>query len=111
MSYNTSLELRINDSIAGLEGVEIKKMFGGVGFLIHGKMFCGIHKDYLILRLSEDDALTALEELVNSRPFDITGRPMKGWVMVPPPGIPDDGLEFRMWISRTREFASSLPPK
>jgi hypothetical protein len=91
--------------------VAVKKMFGGVGFLINGKMFCGIHKDYLILRLSEDDAITAFEELVNSRPFDITGRPMKGWVMVAPPGIPDDDLEFIKWIARTREFAKTLPPK
>ena len=67
MSYNKSLELRITELSASLERMEIKKMIGGIGFFINGNMFCGIHKNYLILRLSRGDAINSRRELVNSR--------------------------------------------
>ncbi len=111
MGYNTILEMRITKINTGLKGLEIKKMFGGVVFMINGNMFCEVNKDYLILRLSEEYEVNALKNLMKSRPFDITGRPMKGWIMVAPEGIPKDDRNLKKWISRTREFALSLPPK
>lgn len=55
--------MRITKINTGLKGLEIKKMFGGVEFMINGNMFCGVNKDYLILRLSEEYEVNALKIL------------------------------------------------
>lgn len=57
-----------------------KKMFGGVCFLQRGNMVCGVLNDDLIVRVGPDKT-DELLKLPNTRPFDITGRPMKGWVI------------------------------
>ena len=109
MAYDESLENRILSSIDGWKGVSAKKMFGGVCHLIHGNMFGGVYKDFLILRLGEAAAAEALSK-AHTRPFDITGRPMTGWVMIEPKGIETDEALTR-WLKKAREFAQSLPPK
>lgn len=109
MVYDESLDNRILSSIDGWKGVSAKKMFGGVCHLIRGNMFCGVHKEFLILRLGEAAAAEALSK-VYTRPFDITGRPMKGWVMIEPMGIETDDALTR-WLQKARDFAQTLPPK
>ena len=64
-------------------------MFGGVGFLLNGNMLVGVWKDSLIVRLGPDQGEEALLE-PHVKEFDITGRPMKGWVLVEPEGVEDD---------------------
>ena len=84
-------------------------IYGGVGFLLHGNMCCGVLKRDLILRLGHDQAVKALED-PEVRPFDITGRAMKGWVMVGPDGYERHEALDR-WVALAVDFASSLPPK
>lgn len=84
-------------------------MFGGVGFLINGNMSCGVHKQDLIVRLSNDDFEAALK-VPNVRVFDMTGRPMKGWILVSAGGYKSD-KSLQGWIQRSVSFAKSLPPK
>jgi hypothetical protein len=86
-----------------------KKMFGGVGFLINGNMACGVHKDNLIVRLPEAEYDQALR-IPNVGIFDMTGRPMKGWIMVKPAGVKSD-KDLSNWVERGTKFASSLPKK
>jgi hypothetical protein len=50
------------------------------------------------------------EALPFVRPFDITGRPMKGWVMVEREGFASDN-ELEKWLNQAKEFASTFPPK
>jgi hypothetical protein len=69
------------DQKARRKNVEEKKMFGGVGFLLNGNKLVGVWKDSLIVRLSPDNHDDALLE-TQVREFDITGNPMKGWVLV-----------------------------
>ena len=95
--------------IAGWPNAARKKMFGGICYLLNGNMFCGVYKDFLILRLGEEKGGSALEK-PHVRPFDITGRPMKGWVMVATDGFKTDA-ELAGWLGQAREFAGSLPPK
>ena len=64
-------------------------MFGGVGFLLNGNLLVGVWKDSLCVRLGPDQAEEALLE-PHVKEFDITGRPMKGWVLVEPEGVEDD---------------------
>lgn len=84
-------------------------MFGGLGFLLNGNMCVGVWKEFLILRIGPDAYDEALDQEY-VKEFDITGRPMKGWVMIEPPGLRRDS-ELSEWIGRAIDFVSGLPTK
>jgi hypothetical protein len=86
MAFDESLAARIRDALAQQKGVEEKKLFGGVGFLLNGNLLVGACKDSLIVRLGPDEGEEALRE-PHVREIDITGRAMKGWVLVEPEGV------------------------
>ena len=95
--------------LAQKKGVGEKRMFGGVGFLLNGNMLTGVWKDDLIVRLGPDNSDDALLE-PHVREFDITGRPMKGWVLVGPEGVEEDD-QLTRWIDRATKFVEKLPRK
>lgn len=109
MPYNEEIETRINRIVSDWQNTDSKKMFGGICHLLAGNMFCGVYKEYLILRLGEEKADKALTSQ-HTRPFDITGRPMKGWVMVERKGFTGD-KELENWLNQAREFVKTLPSK
>jgi TfoX/Sxy family transcriptional regulator of competence genes len=109
MTCNTLLAERIRAVLKGRKGFEEKKMFGGVGFLVNGNMACGVHKEDLILRLGEKEYQKALKS-PHARIFDMTGKPMSGWVMVSKPGYASDSA-LKGWVEDSIAFARSLPPK
>jgi hypothetical protein len=109
MAFDESLAARIRDALARKRGVEEKKMFGGVGFLLHGNILVGVWKDSLIARLGPDNHEDALLE-PHVRAFDITGRPMKGWVLVGPEGVKDNE-QLSAWIGRAVKFVRALSAK
>src|SRR5438128_8365341 len=102
MAFNQALVGRIREQLARRKNVEEKKMFGGVGFLLHGNMLVGVWKDSLIARLGPDEGGEALLE-PHVKEFDITGRAMKGWVLVEPGGVEDDD-QLTAWIERATKF-------
>ena len=110
MAYNQDLEYRI-DLLTNRFGEIVKmKMFGGICYLLNGNMSFGIYKEYLIVRTLKDKAEDLLQNEEYIKPFDITGRPMKGWVMVSPDFIEteDELLEMlKLGIS----FAETLSKK
>jgi len=108
MSYDESLDNRISEIASEWKDITRKKMFGGICYLLNGNMFCGVYKDYLILRLGEEEAAAALQTPF-VRPFDITGRPMKGWVMVEKSGFTGDKLD--KWLRKAKLFVETLPRK
>ena len=109
MPYNTDLEYRI-EQLAGLPGdIAKKKMFGGICYLINGNMCFGIYKEYLIVRTSIEKAKELLENEYIKH-FDITGRPMKGWVMVSPDYVETDDRLLEM-LNLGLSFAEGLPAK
>jgi len=109
MPYNENIDARIGKVTSRWKNTDRKKMFGGICRLIKGNMFCGVYKDYLILRLGEETAEKALS-LTHTKPFDITGKPMKGWVMVAQDGFKTDDV-LKDWLNQAKGFAKSLPPK
>ncbi len=109
MAFSESLAQRIRDTLARIRNIEEKKMFGGVGFLLRGNMLVGVWKDSLIVRLGPSDGETALKE-PHVKAFDITGKPMKGWLLVEPEGVEDDD-ELKNWIERASKFVKTLPAK
>jgi len=109
MPYDEKLALRVRIALENLPGLTEKKMFGGVGYLLHGNMACGVHKEFLIVRIGPDAYQDALDK-PHTKVFDITGRPMTGWVMVTPEGCTDSAA-LTSWVQRGVDFAATLPPK
>jgi TfoX/Sxy family transcriptional regulator of competence genes len=109
MAFSEELEKRILKYISGWGNTEEKKMFGGVCHLIKGNMFCGVHKDSLILRLGEELSEKAMTSPF-VKPFDMTGKPMKGWVVVESGGY-DTDQELGAWLKQAMDFTSELQPK
>jgi hypothetical protein len=107
MAYDQELDARVEE-IATTWGASRKKMFGGTGYMLNGKMLTGVSGDSLILRLSPEDGAAALQR-PNVRPFVISKNPMSGWVMVGPDGLDDAGLED--WLEQARDFVVTLPEK
>lgn len=109
MAFDPKLAERVRAELAGRAGITEKKMFGGVAFFVAGNMACGIYGRELIVRLDPAAAEAALAE-PSTRVFDVTGRSMKGWLLVQPKGLAAPELLGR-WVRRAVEFAASLPPK
>jgi TfoX/Sxy family transcriptional regulator of competence genes len=109
MAYDETLAARIRQSLARRKNVEDKRMFGGIGFLLNGNMLVGVWKDSLIVRIGPDEHQEAVLE-THVKEFDITGKPMKGWVLVEPQGVVDDD-QLNEWIQRALKFVGKLPAK
>lgn len=109
MPYDQQIEKKIEDLTQNWPDMEKKKMFGGICYLIHGNMCFGIWKDYLIVRCGVEATGEKLQRS-DTRPFDITGRAMKGWVMVSENGWKDPG-DMMDWLETGRDFALTLPAK
>ncbi len=108
MAYSASLADRVRQIFRG-RGRSEKKMFGGVGFLLGGNMCVGVWQTSLIVRVGPAAYRDALKE-PHVREFDITGRPMAGWVLVDAEGLDEDAA-LRKWIERGTEFVATLPRK
>ena len=83
-------------------------MFGGIAFMINGNMAVGVSGDDLMVRVGKD----AHDEAVTkpgARDFDMSGRPMRGWILVSPEDSPERDLG--RWVDQGVTFAEGLPPK
>ena len=109
MAFDEKLAERIRKRLGKRSGLTEKKMFGGIGFLLNGNMCCGVHGDEMIVRLDPEQTDKALSKK-NTRRFDLTGRPMKGWILVTQKGLATDA-SLGKWIGVATEYASSLPSK
>lgn len=109
MAYDEGLAYRIRELVDGQPGLVEKKMFGGLSFMVQGNMACGVIKEDLVVRVGPESDEAALA-LPHARPFDFTGKPMAGWIMVAPEGYESDD-DLKDWVQRGVDFARSLPPK
>ena len=109
MAYDEQLAQRLRALAAKRRDFHEQKMFGGLGLLLRGNMCVGIWKTDLILRLGPQAGAKALEQK-DVVPFDITGRPMKGWVMVKPASFKTDAA-LKKWMDQAIAFVSQLPRK
>ena len=109
MAYDEKLAARIDEAVRGWRGISTKKMFGSIGWMLNGNICVGIWKDSLIVRCGPDEWPQLLRQ-PHVAEFDITGRSMKGWLMVRPAGIAS-AATFSGWIQRSRDFVRTLPTK
>jgi hypothetical protein len=109
VAYDESLAGRVEDALAGQIGIVKKKMFGVACYMRDGNAFAGVWDDSLIVRTGPGAYEAALQESF-VREFDITGKPMTGWVVVEPEAI-DEDPELREWLNRAMDFVMTLPKK
>jgi len=108
MPFSEHLDHRALTIVNKWQNITRKKMFGGVCYLMNGNMLGGVYEGCLIVRIGEVKQNEALKK-PNVRPFDITGRSMKGWVMVEPKGC--EGKHLIKWLEEARAFVATLPGK
>lgn len=109
MAHDKDLEARIDLTSLNWPGLSKKKMFGGMGYLLNGNMAFGIWKDSLVVRCGAESHARCLA-LPGVAEFDVTGRPMTGWVLVAPDALATEAA-LLAWLERGRDFAATLEAK
>ena len=109
MAYDEGLAQRIRELLIDDPGMDEKRMFGGIAFMINGNMSVGVVEDSLMVRVGPEGYSQALAQ-PGAREMDFTGKPLKGFVYVDAPFL-DSDERLLFWVNRGRAFASSLPAK
>jgi TfoX/Sxy family transcriptional regulator of competence genes len=109
MPYDRGLAERVRSILAQRSGLSERKMFGGLAFMIDGHMCCGVLNTDLMLRLSPESVVLALQQ-PNTRPMDFTGKPMKSMLFVDAIGTDSDEA-LHAWVDAALAFVLTLPPK
>jgi TfoX/Sxy family transcriptional regulator of competence genes len=105
MAFNEKLVDRIRESLVDVKKkIEEKNMFGGVCFMVDGKMCMGVVKDEMMCRIDPKMDEIVLE-LDGCRQMDFTGKPMKGYVFVSEEGMKTKKA-FQYWVDLCLEFNS-----
>jgi TfoX/Sxy family transcriptional regulator of competence genes len=109
MAYDEQMADDIRARIGDRPDVTEKEMFGGIAFMVGGNMAVGVSGDELMVRVGK----SAHDEAVarpGARIFDLSARPMRGWVVVSPQGLSTDA-DLDAWIRQGVTYAESLPAK
>ena len=110
MAYGKDVEQQIDAIYASKEEITSRRMFGGVCYLHRGNMAFGIYKENIIVRLGSEEEAKGYIDGGQALAFDITGRAMKGWVMVPKSRLKRRS-DYKRWLDKGLKIAMSLPPK
>lgn len=108
MAIDEGLAQRIREALGPARTTE-RKMFGGIAFMSRGHMFVGIAKEALMVRVGPAAYASALTRPY-AREMDFTGRPMKGYVFVDPPGFEADA-DLARWVQAGLSYVATLPAK
>lgn len=110
MAYDSDLADRVRELIATERGVEEKKMFGGLAFLINGNMSVAVSsKGGLLVRVAPDETESFLAR-DHVEPMIMAGRETRGWLRVHADGVKTT-RQLSPWVTRGVDYAKSLPPK
>ena len=109
MAYDETLAARVRVGLAAHPAIAERKMFGGLAFMLGGNMCCCVTDRGLMVRVGPDAYEDALTQ-PHAGLMDMTGHPMRGWVLVQPAGLESEaGLS--QWVAQGADFAATLPPK
>jgi len=108
MAADEDLAERMRAALVGTGAVREVRMFGGLCFMLNGNMVAGTSKRGLLVRVGKEQQSAALAR-PGTKPMEMTGRPMEGYVFVDPP--PSDEQALRDWLSIAVSFVKTLPPK
>jgi TfoX/Sxy family transcriptional regulator of competence genes len=109
MAYDEGLAERIRSVVGDDRRITEKKMFGGVAFLLDGKMFVGVVKDDLMVRVGPERYEESLQD-AHVRPMDFTGKLMRGYVYIAPDDVEEE-TQLVKWVRLSTMFVTTLPEK
>lgn len=109
MAFDEKLARRVQELLRKVPGVEERRMFGGLIFMVNGNMAAGIHRTSLIVRVGAEASAKALQR-PGTRVFDLAGRPMKSWVVVAPTALTRKST-LEGWVRQGVAFARTKPKK
>ncbi|HEV8354813.1 MAG TPA: TfoX/Sxy family protein [bacterium] len=109
MAYDSRLAARVRKLIGARRSVAEREQFGGIAFLVNGNVACGIIGDDLLVRVGPERHDEAMKS-GDARPFSLTGRPSKGWILVRASGL-RSAAALKRWVELGMSFAKSLPAK
>lgn len=109
MAYDPKLADRTAAALREWPHVTARNMFGGVGWLLRGHLLAAIWRDSLVIRCGPVVWPDLLRRR-HVREFDITGRSMRGWILVDPPAL-RTAAALRRWLEHARTYVDQLPPK
>jgi TfoX/Sxy family transcriptional regulator of competence genes len=109
MAFDEGLAERVREALQGRPGITERRMFGGLAFLVDGKMFVGISGGELMARVGAERYQDALA-LPHVRKMDFTGKPMNGYVYIEPQGLAED-VALKAWVQWCVNHVASLPAK
>jgi TfoX/Sxy family transcriptional regulator of competence genes len=110
MAYDEHLAARVRERLRGEPGVIEKRMFGGLGFLVRGHLAVAASRDGGLMVRVEPEQTAGLLGEPHTRPFEMRGRELLGWLRVDVDAL-DTDTEFEAWVDRGLAFALTLPPK
>jgi hypothetical protein len=109
VAYDDDLADRLRLLLIG-HGLTEKKMFGALAFLLHGHMAVAVSgQGGIMVRVAPEQTDVLLHE-PGTQPFEMRGRPMRGWLRVATPALHDDAV-LRGWAERGLAYVRTLPPK
>ena len=108
MAFDELLADRVRTCLQQAARVSERKMFGGLAFMTGGHRTVGMYGNGLITRIGAQD-MDAAAAQPGIRPFDMTGRPMRGIVVIDSAALDDKALD--RWIEQARSYVADLPPK
>ena len=109
MAYDETLAQRVKDALSDQPGITERRMFGGLAFMLSRNMCCCVTQSSLMVRVGPDAYEDALAQ-PHTTPSDLTGRPMRGWVLVASEGVAADA-DLTEWVGRATAFTATLPAK
>lgn len=109
MPYSQALAERIRHVLRQRPDIDEKKLFGCLCWMLNGNLLVGVWHQSLIARLGPEQANDALQQPF-VKVFDVTGKPMTGWVVVEPDGV-DLDQDLQTWIELAETFVETLPRK
>ncbi|OBH19052.1 RNA methyltransferase [Mycobacterium sp. E1715] len=110
MAYDEDLANEIRELVASEHGIEEKRMFGGLAFLVNGNMSVAVSgQGGLLVRVPKDDLDKVLQR-DHVSPMVMAGRDVRGWVRVDAAGVRTK-RQLQSWVTRGVGYARSLPGK
>jgi hypothetical protein len=112
MPYDESLAAEIRALLASEPGIVEKRMFGGLAFLVDGKMSVGASgTGGLMVRIPPEETDTLLDDhQPHAEPFIMRDRPITGWLRIAAEGV-KTRQQLEPWVARSVAYARSLPAK
>lgn len=110
MAYDEDLANQVRELLGGQPGIDEKRMFGGLAFLVNGNMSVAVSgQGGLLVRVPREDT-DKLAGRAHVSPMVMAGREARGWLRVEPAGV-QTKRQLHSWVKRGVDHARSLPPK